>query len=119
MGATYTQDPLLNCGGLGEEKELPPCSNNKAGFLRFDPGGVRLLPDPQFLAKNQSASFTPGEIFVPTMSSGSSISEDRKCCPVRALKWYLDRTKPVRKADRLDPSHQRQGVLSPDGLSTL
>ena len=35
----------------------------KPDFLRFEPGGVRLLPDPLFLAKNQSVSFTPEEIF--------------------------------------------------------
>ena len=73
----------------------------KQGFLRFDPGGARLLPDPEFLAKNQTTSFTPQEIFLPSLSEGSSITEDKKCCPVRALKWYIERTKPIRKSERL------------------
>ena len=73
----------------------------KQDFLRLEPGGVRMLPDPQFLAKNQSASFTPGEIFLPTMSSGSSITEDKLYCPVRALKWYIERTKTIRTSEGL------------------
>ena len=73
----------------------------KEGFLRIDPDGIRLLPDPQFLAKNQSLTFTPQEIFLPSLSIGSSVAEDKKCCPVRAIKWYLERTKPIRKSDGL------------------
>ena len=73
----------------------------KPGFIRFDPTGVRLLPDPLFLAKNQSMSFSPGEIFLPSLKGASSIAEDRFCCPVRALKWYLEKTKAVRTSERL------------------
>lgn len=73
----------------------------KEGFLRFDPSGVRMLPDPSFLTKNQSASFTPAEIFLPYIASLSSIREDKLVCPVRALSWYLERTKPIRNSPRL------------------
>ena len=69
--------------------------------MRIDPNGVRLLPDPQFLAKNQSMSFSPQEIFLPSLTMGSSIPEDKKNCPVRALRWYLEKTKPIRKSERL------------------
>ena len=73
----------------------------KKGFIRFSPAGVHLLPDPSFLAKNQSASFTPKAIVLPTLSSVSSIREDHLLCPVRALKWYTHRTKHLRGSTAL------------------
>lgn len=73
----------------------------KRGFTRFSAQGVHLLPDPAFLAKNQSMSFTPDPIFLPNLSSGSSIAEDRLVCPVRTLKWYLDKTKHLRSSDSM------------------
>ena len=73
----------------------------KTGYLRWEQDGVRLLPDPKFLAKNQSMTFTPQEIFLPALGSISTISEDKRWCPVRAIKWYIDRTKPIRQCDRL------------------
>lgn len=73
----------------------------KRGYIRFDPAGVRLLPDPGFLSKNQSPSFVPGEIFLPSIATTSSIREDRLVCPVRALKWYIEKTKAVRTSDKL------------------
>ena len=73
----------------------------KRGFIRFSPSGVYMLPDPSFLAKNQSMSFTPNPVFLPDMTSASSVREDKFVCPVRALKWYLDRTKHLRTSDSL------------------
>ena len=73
----------------------------KEGLIRFEPEGVRLLPDPSFLAKNASLTFTPEEIFLPSMTQMSSIAEDKLVCPVRALKYYLNRTKSIRSSDRL------------------
>ena len=73
----------------------------RPGFIRFTPEGVHLLPNPSFLAKNQTESFTPDLIFLPSMSSTSSIREDRFVCPVRALKWYIEKTKAIRKSDAL------------------
>ena len=73
----------------------------KEGFLRFDPSGVTLLPDPSFLAKNQTMSFTPEPIHIDKMSRASSIAEDKFWCPVRALKWYLDRTRRLRSSQQL------------------
>ena len=66
------------------------------GHIRWEPGGVRLIPDHSFLTKNQTPSFAPPDIFVPTIKSFSSIPEDKLWCPVRALKWYIDRTKTLR-----------------------
>ena len=73
----------------------------RKGFIRFSNAGAYLIPDAQFLTKNETISFTPGEIYLPTISSSSSVGEDRKVCPVRALKWYLERTKDIRQGDKL------------------
>ena len=46
------------------------------GHLRWEPSGVRLTPRPGFLAKNQSSSSRPVEIFLPSIPSFSSVQED-------------------------------------------
>ena len=41
------------------------------------------------------------EIFLPAISSFSSVEEDKVWCPVRALKWYVNRTKSRRSSSSL------------------
>ena len=60
------------------------------------PGGVRLIPSAGFLAKNQSDSFEPPDFFVPDLKAFSAVAADKLWCPVRALKWFVDRTKSIR-----------------------
>ena len=64
-----------------------------ACHLRWENGGVRLLPS-LLLDKNQSVSFTPSEVFLLSLKEFSP--DDKVHCPVRALKWYLELTKPLR-----------------------
>ena len=71
------------------------------GHIRWEPGGVRLLPSPSYIAKNQTAASSPVEIFIQPLSSHSSIVEDKVWCPVRALKYYWHRTKGKRTGDQL------------------
>ena len=71
------------------------------GHIRWEPGGVRLIPNPTFIAKNQTASSDPVEIFIQPLSSLSSISEDKVWCPVRALKYYWHRTRAKRTGKQL------------------
>ena len=67
------------------------------GHIRWEPGGVRLVPKASFLTKNQTAVFTPPDIFIPEIASIlSSVRSDKLWCPIRSLKWYLERTKPLR-----------------------
>ena len=66
------------------------------GHLNFLPHGVRLIPEPAFLAKNQTVDFLPHPIFILKISSFSSVREDKVWCPVRALSWYVERTKAFR-----------------------
>ena len=58
--------------------------------------GVNLFFRPGFLAKNERPSFSAEPIFVPTISLSSSVHEDRLWCSVRALRYYLRRSKSLR-----------------------
>ena len=71
------------------------------GHIRWESSGVRLIPKAGFLAKNQTASSDVVEIFLPSLSSHSSVPEDKVWCPVRALKWYLNRSLPLRSSPDL------------------
>ena len=67
---------------------------------------VTIAPSTAFLAKNQLASDGPNAIkpvVIPALKPhlDSSLTQDRSLCPVRALKYYLDRTKDLRKNKNL------------------
>ena len=62
---------------------------------------VSFYPSPSFLSKNQLARDGPASVapvvipaLAPTLDN--SLSEDKSLCPVRALRYYLDRTKDLR-----------------------
>ena len=65
--------------------------------MRWENGGVRLLPS-LLLDKNQSVSFTPSKVFLLSLKEFSP--DDKVHCPVRALKWYLGLTKPLRGVEK-------------------
>ena len=63
---------------------------------------VSLYPSPIFLSKNQLAPEGPAcvnPVVIPALglSLDKSLTEDKSLCPVRVLRYYLDRTKDVRK----------------------
>ena len=67
---------------------------------------VSLYPSASFLAKNQLARDGPAAVvpvvilaLAPTLDK--SLSEDRSLCPVRALRYYLDRTKDLHQGKDL------------------
>ena len=62
---------------------------------------VSLYPSPSFLSKNQLARDGPASVApvaIPALapSLDKSLKEDKSLCPVRALHYYLDRTKDLR-----------------------
>ena len=73
----------------------------KPGHIRFENHGVRFVPDHRFLPKNQTLDFIPGDIFIPELKTMSSIPEDKYWCPVRSLRWYLNRTENIRSSSNL------------------
>ena len=53
------------------------CSFRTFSKRFWEPLGVRLVPKPDFIAKNQTSSSPSVEIFLPSISSFSSIEEDK------------------------------------------
>ena len=68
------------------------------GHIRFSSdGSVTLLSQSGFLAKNQLPSMAPSPFTIPSLArSCGQDDEDRLLCPVRALRYYLERVKPLR-----------------------
>ena len=67
---------------------------------------VSLYPSPSFLSKNQLARDRPAAVapvVIPALapSLDRSLKEDKSLCPVRALRYYLDRTKDLRSGKDL------------------
>ena len=67
---------------------------------------VSLYPSPSFLSKNQLARDGPSAVapvVIPALapSLDRSLKEDKSLCPVRALRYYLDRTKDLRSGKDL------------------
>ena len=63
---------------------------------------VSLYPSPSFLSKNQLAKEGPDSVapvVIPALapSLNKSLKGDRSLCPVRALRYYLDRTSDLRQ----------------------
>ena len=67
---------------------------------------VSLYPSPSFLSKNQLAKEGPScaaPVVVPALAPtlDKSLQQDRSLCPVRALRYCLDRTKDLREGKDL------------------
>ena len=71
-----------------------------------DWANVSLFPSPCFLSKNQLAKEGPSSVapvIIPALAPtlDKSLKEDRTLCPVRALRYYLDKTKDLRSGQQL------------------
>ena len=67
---------------------------------------VSLYPSPSFLSKNQLAKVGPecvAPVVIPALAPtlDRSLKSDRSLCPVRALRYYLDRTSDIRQHKEL------------------
>ena len=67
---------------------------------------VSLFPSPSFLSKNQLAKESPesvAPVVIPALAPtlDRSLKSDRSLCPVRALRYYLDRTSDLRQNKEL------------------
>ena len=91
---------------------------------------VSLYPAPSFLLKNQLAKEGPDSVatvVIPALALtlDKSLNGDRSLCPVRALRYYLDRTSDLRQK-RWSLSPSRKGLTrtfllppSPHGTNKL
>ena len=71
-----------------------------------DWANVSLYPSPGFISKNHLAKEGPGcvaPVIIPVLAPtlDRSLKEDRTLCPVRALRYYLDKTKDLRAGKEL------------------
>ena len=67
---------------------------------------VSLFPSPCFLSKNELAKEGPcsvAPVIIPALAPtlDQSLKDDRTLCPVRALRYYLDKTKDLRSNKQL------------------
>ncbi|XP_071484026.1 uncharacterized protein [Diadema antillarum] len=85
----------------GQRRSALHALSTLQGHIRWERAGVRLILNPSYVAKNQTAASSPVEIFIQPLAAHSSIAEDKVWCPVRALKYYWARTKDRRSGDQL------------------
>ncbi|XP_071477298.1 uncharacterized protein [Diadema antillarum] len=85
----------------GQRRSALHALSTLQGHIRWERAGVRLIPSPSYVAKNQTAASSPVEIFIQPLAAHSSVAEDKVWCPVRALKYYCARTKDRRSGDQL------------------
>ena len=87
---------------------------------------VSLYPSPSFLAKNHLAEEGPecvAPVVIPALAPtlDKSLKEDRSLCPVRALRYYLDKTQDLRTGKELVFVSFKQGFnkdISPATISS-
>ena len=87
---------------------------------------VSLYPSPSFLAKNHLAKEGPecvAPVVIPALAPtlDKSLQEDRSLCPVRALRYYLDKTQDLRTGKELVFVSFKQGFnkdISPATISS-
>ena len=87
---------------------------------------VSLYPSPSFLAKNHLAKEGPecvAPVVIPALAPtlDKSLKEDRSLCPVRALRYYLDKTQDLRTGKELVFVSFKQGFnkdISPATISS-
>ena len=69
---------------------------NRVIGVAWEPISFRLNSEIIFLTKHQTLDFMSPDIFVPSSTFFSSVTEDIWWCPARALKDYTARTQPLR-----------------------
>ena len=92
---------LLALGSGKRRSEIHAWQNRNIRH-QSDWSKVSLYPSLSFLSKNQLAkvgpdSVAPGVITALAPTLDRSLKSDRSLCPVRALRYYLDRTSDVRQ----------------------
>ena len=92
--------------GSGKRRSEIHAWQNKNIRHQSDWSRVSLYPSPSFLSKNQLAKEGPesvAPVVIPALAPtlDKSLKSDRSLCPVRALRYYLDRTSDLRQNKEL------------------
>ena len=97
---------LLALGSGKRRSEIHAWQNRNIRH-QSDWSKVSLYPSPSFLSKNQLAKEVQTECVAPVVipalapTLDKSLKSDRSLCPVRALRYYLDRTSDIRQDKEL------------------
>ena len=110
---------LLLALGSGNRRSEIIAWLNKNIRHQADWSKVSLYPSPSVLAKNHLAKEGPecvAPVVIPALAPtlDKSLKEDRSLCPVRALRYYLDKTQDLRRAKNwsLSPSRRDSPRIS-------
>ena len=92
--------------GSGKRRSEIHAWQNKNIRHQSDWSKVSLYPSPSFLSKNQLAKEGPDSVapvIIPALAPTlyRSLKSDRSLCPIRALRYYLDRTSDIRQNKEL------------------
>ena len=112
--------------GSGKRRSEIHGWQNKNIRHQSDWSKVSLYPSPSFLSKNQLAKEGPesvAPVVIPALAPtlDRSLKSDRSLCPVRALRYYLDRTSDLRQNKELVFVSFRKGFdkdISPATISS-
>ena len=109
---------LLAFASAKRRSELHALSMDE-GSLRFSKDSVTLHLEPGFLPKTQVPNKLPAPIVIPSLDRLCGPNDkDRLLCPVRALKFYLERSKGSRLSrKRLFIPVKGKGDISPATIS--
>ena len=102
---TFKMIFLLALGSEKHRSEIHAWVNRNIRH-QSDWSKVSLCPSPSFLSKNQLAWEGPdivAPVVIPALAPtlDRSLTEDRSLCPVRALRYYLDKTQDLRNNKEL------------------
>ena len=116
---------LLALGSGKHRSEIHAWQNRNVRH-QSDWSKVSLYPSPSFLSKNQQAKECPGSVapvvipaLAPTLDR--SLRYDSSLCPVRALRYYVDRTSHLRQNKELVFVSLKKGFdrdISPTTISS-
>ena len=113
--------------GSGKRKSEIHAWQNRNIRHQSDWSKVSLYPSPSFLSKNHLAKEGPdcvAPVVIPALAPtlDRSLKSDRSLCPVRALRYYLDRTSDLRQNKELVFVSFKKGFdkdISPATISSL
>ena len=116
---------LLALASGKRRSEIHACLNKNIRH-QADWSKVSLYPSPSFLAKNHLAKEGPecvAPVVIPALAPtlDKSLKEDRSLCPVRALRYYLDKMQDLRTGKELVFVSFKQGFnkdISPATISS-
>ena len=104
--------------GSGKRRSEIHAWQHKNIRYQSDWSKVSLVPSPSFLSKNQLAKEGPesvAPVVIPALAPtlDRSLKSDRSLCPIRALRYYLDRTSDRVNNWSLSPSRKASTRTSP------